>query len=1020
MIKFIDIFHRHVSEQPDHLALLDKNGELTYRQLEDKAEALAHEYKDQGVGEGDAVCVRVPYCKDIMVHAIALMKIGAVYVPVDSSYPEDRVRYMMEDSNREKHDSDVALILYTSGTTGRPKGVVHTHQSLMSMVQWPCNHLPVPMSPDTRYGVVTGFTFVATTQMLFSTIAAGGTLCFASDEERKDMNMLNDFIKRHAVTHTFLSASLGMAILETYDTTGTLVMVGGEKLRSFKSIAGQKLLNCYGSTEGVMVCSAYVDGTQREIPIGLPNPGVKTRIINEDGADVACGEIGELIYTAGFMAREYLHLSEQTSEKWFLVDGVRYYHTGDRVHQDADGNIYCLGRTDNMVKVRGFRVETGEVERQIAMVVPQTELVVVLRSVHGMDHLVCFYQSATEVDSSMVQKEISKYLADYMIPDIWVRVDCLPRNVNGKVDRKELPTPTISHDKMSVAYNEVEMRVLEAAMAILGEVLTLDDNFFECGGSSLSAIKLAAQLRQMGIDTTGSQIMQLKVLRKIAACAEVNYERLWTEEQFAEICDAYSKRGETIEKILPLTNAQEDCLFEYLMNPSSAMSRNVFMLNIDSHLDQGILRKTINDIAQQYECMRTSVVIHHHYPFQQVVTNRSIALDYNILNDERPALGTIKDIYHHLLHGPFDPEWSSSLRVVYVEDTTDSAYLIVQANTIILSMHTIRVVLHELMSRLSGYYPEDMSIRDWQELMQQAIENDNETKEADSAPGSVSVGPAEQQLIGNNGHTLSRERQEGGPSLIRTYSPMQAGKPSVVFVHTANTGSDAYYRLADRIGDYCGFAVIEPYNLYHQDDIQHGIEAIATKYIEILRDYQPEGPYILGGWCYGGVIAHEMACQLEEQGFEVKHLIQFDAHALSGKRLLSLASDMHYAVDRSYFEECPLFQDLRDHGMLEAMMLNYSQVIYDILHHAPKHFNGPLTYFKPMQTPMDATGRSLEYWQEMMEYDAGNFEKFCNREKLQIVEMPHEHDLMMDDDSLAVSVPVLLKIFGFFDEDFQR
>lgn len=1011
MQKFIDLFHQHVSEQPDHPALIDKDGELTYRQLDDKAETLAHEYKDQGVGEGDAVCVRVPYCKDIMLHAIALLKIGAVYVPVDSSYPEDRVRYMMEDSRREKHESDVALILYTSGTTGRPKGVVHTLQSLMSMVQWPCNHLPVPMSPDTRCGVVTGFTFVATTQMLFSTIAAGGTLCFASDEERKDMTLLYDFIKRHAVTHIFMSSSLGMAMLETYDITGTLVMVGGEKLRSFSSIAGQKLLNCYGSTEGVMVCSAYVDGTQKEIPIGQPCPGVKPRIIDEEGNEVQCGKIGELTYTAGFMAREYLHLSEQTSEKWFMVDGVRYYHTGDRVRQDADGNIYCLGRTDNMVKVRGYRVETGEVERQIAMAVPQTELVVVLRSVHGMDHLVCFYQSATEVDTSMVQKEISKYLAEYMIPDIWVRVDHLPRNVNGKVDRKLLPTPAISRNKMSVAYNEVEMRVLEAAKAIIGEALTLDDNFFECGGSSLSAIKLAAQLRQMGIGTTGSQIIQLKVLRKVAACAEVNYERLWTDEQFTEICDAYSRRGEIIEKVLPLTNAQEDCLFEYLMNPSTVKSRNVFMLNTDSHLDPSLLLKTINDIAQQYECMRTSVVFHHHYPFQQVVTNRSTTLvDYNILDDDRAVLGDIKGIYHHLMHGPFDPECSSSFRFVYVEDPADSAFLIVQTSSIILSMHSIRVVLLELMSRLSGYYPEDKSIRDWQELMQQAIENDNRLNEEDnSALGSACVGPAERQLTDTN-HSLSWECQGAAPSLIRTYSPMQAGKPSVIFVHTGNTGSDAYYRLADRIGDYCGFAVIEPYNLYHQDDIQHGIKAIAEKYIEILHDYQPEGPYILGGWCYGGVVAHEMACQLEEQGFEVKHLIQFDSHALSDERLLSLASDMHYAVDRSYFEECPLFQDLRDNGMLEAIVRNYSQVTYDILHHSPKHFNGPLTYFKPMQTPMTATGKSLEYWQEMMKYDAGNFEKFCNRERLQIIEMPHEHDLMMDNESLTVSVPVLLNI----------
>lgn len=998
MIRFIDLFHQHVSEQPGHLALIDGDGELTYRQLDDRAEALAREYSSQGVSEGDAVCVRVPYCKDIMLHAIALLKIGAVYVPVDSSYPEDRVRYMMEDSRREKHDADVALILYTSGTTGRPKGVVHTQQSLMSMVQWPCHHLPVPMSADTRCGVATGFTFVATTLMLFSTLAAGGTLCFASDEERKDMTLLNDFIRRHAVTHIFMSSSLGMAMMETYDTTGTLIMVGGEKLRSFTSVAGQRLLNCYGSTEGVMVCSAYVDGSQREIPIGLPCPGVVPRIIDEEGREVPRGEIGELTYTAGFMAREYLHLPEQTAGKWFDVDGVRYYHTGDRVRQDADGNIYCLGRTDNMVKIRGFRVETGEVERQIAMAVPQTELVVVLRSVHGMDHLVCFYQRQGEIDASAVQKEIARSLAEYMIPDIWVRVDRLPRNVNGKVDRKLLPTPSISHDTMSVAYNEVEMHVLEAAKAILGESLSLDDNFFECGGSSLSAIKLAAQLRQMGIGTTGSQIMQLKVLRKVAACADVQYERLWTDVQYAEILDSYARRGETIQKVLPLSNAQEDCLFEHLMNPDSTSTRYTLMLNIDGHLDPSLLRDTLDDLARQHECLRTSIVIHHRYPFQQVVTDRGVALDCYTLDDEPAAQATVRDVYNQLKHMPFDPEWSSHFSFAYVEDTAQTAFLIVQVNTIVISLPTVRRVLLGLMSQLAAHYPEVDSICEWKELMEQAVEYDNENEDS-SADESQAPGKS----------ALPRERTV---PLIRTYSPMQEGKPSVVFVHTGNTGSDAYYRLADRIGEQCGFAVIEPYNLYHQDDIRHGIEAIAAKYVEILREYQPEGPYILGGWCYGGVIAHEMACQLEQQGVEVKHLIQFDSHALTGERLHSMASDMHYAVDRSYFEECPLFQDLRDHGMLEAVVRNYTQVAYDILHHTPKHYSGPLTYFKPMQTPMAATGRSLEYWQEMMKFDAGNFEKFCNRDSLRIVKMPHEHDLMMDDESLAVSVPVLMELLG--------
>lgn len=992
-MRFIELFHKYVNEQPDHLALVDGNGELTYAQLNEKAEELAKDYQNKGIGAGDAVGVCVPYGKDIMVHAIAILKIGAVYVPIDDTYPEDRVNYMLEDSNREKHDSDVALILYTSGTTGRPKGVVHTQHSLMEMVKWPCNHLPVPMSRDTRCGVVTGFTFVATTQMLFSTIAAGGTLCFASNEERKDMTLLYRFIQRQGITHIFMSSSLGMAMMETYDTTGTLMMVGGEKLRSFTSVAGQRLLNCYGSTEGVMVCSAYVDGSEKEIPIGNPCLGVTPRIIDENLQEVAQGEIGELTYTAGFMAREYLHLPEQTSQKWFEVDGVRYYHTGDRVRRDADGNIYCLGRTDNMIKIRGFRVETGEVERQVALVVQQTEIVVVLRTVHGIDRLVCFYQSDKEIDTDAVQREIKKCLAEYMIPDMWVRIDRFPRNANGKVDRKLLPTPSINDERLSAIYNEVEMRVIEAARLVLGHTLSLEDNFFDCGGSSLSAIKLAAQLRTMGINTTGSKIMQLKVLRLVAADATIDYKCLWNDEQYMEISDNYLQRGETIEKVLPLSNEQEDNLFRYMMHPDSPAFRYVFTLPLDSRIKEGELREAIDKISAEYEVLRSSIVVHHHFPFQQVITDRRLGLDCYKISSDESYVKDIKDIFHLLMHVPFDPESSHHIHFAYADGYENGSFLFVQVNTVSLPISIARKAISSLMGCLSAHYPTDQSIQGWQVLLEQATDSDTVESKGDSR---------------KDVYDELRKTMDNG--LIRTYSPIRPGVPSVVFVHTGNTGSDAYYRLADKIGDHCAFAVIEPYNLYHQDDIQHGIKAIASKYIEILHDYQKEGPYILGGWCYGGVVAHEMACQLKEQGEEVKHLFMFDSHALNNEMLISKASDMHYAVDRSYFEECPLFQDLREQGMIEAMVRNYSQVAYDILHHAPEFFDGPTTYFKPMQTPMAATGKSLDYWKEMMKYDAGNFENYCNRELLKIVEMPHEHDLMMDDESMAVSLPVILDL----------
>ena len=1014
-MRFIDLFHKFVSEQPDHLALVDEQGSLTYVELNVKAEALARQYASQGIGAGDAVGVKVPYGKELMIHAIAIHKLCAVYVPIDNDYPDDRVQYMRDDSTREKHtstgtDDDVAMIIYTSGTTGRPKGVVHTQRSLMAIIHWLVPYpgeqwldsQPTPMSPDTRCGIVTGFSFLGTTIMLFSTLAAGGTLYFANTVERLDMASMYQFLKRNSITHIFMSSSLGMAMVEAYDTSATLICVGGEKLRGFKSKAGQKLLNIYGSTEGAMVCNAYVDGTEQDIPIGKACLGVTTRIVDENLHDVPQGEVGELIYSADFMAREYLHLPEQTAAKWFYLDGIRYYHTGDRVRQGlapshleegwGEGLLYCLGRTDNMVKVRGYRVETGEVEHQISLVMPNTELVVVLRRVHGIDHLVCFYQAQEDLDTTNVKAEVSKRLAEYMVPDIWVRMDKFPRNTNGKVIRGDLAVPVAAEDHLSVIYNEVEMRVVEAAKFVLGDTISLDDNFFECGGTSLGAIRLATQLKVMGIHTTGSRIMQLKVLRKVAADANVDYERLWTPEQWQEIRESFSSRGEHIQKVLPLTTENEDELIRYLMHPDSPMDKSVFVIQVDSVLDTELLKDAIREGAMANENIRTSIVIHHHFPFQIAVTDRIPKLEA-INSTEDNLLPEATTIFNHLMHSPYDPETDSIVNYTYLRGTGQKSYIFVSVNYTGKYIIDIRRSLLAALTRLSSHYSDDSSIRDWCILLELSLDNSTSRGKSDAS---------RLALPQNNG-------------LIRVYSHLG---PHVTFVHTGNTGSDAYYRLADRIGDCCAFSVIEPYNLFHQNDIRHGIKAIARRYVEILREYQPAGPYILGGWCYGGVVAHEMACQLQAMGETVSHLFMFDSHALAEvgssrdsetpkSSLVSMARDMMGDVNREYFETSPLFQELREQGLLEAMVRNSAQVGYDMRHHIPSVFHGQVTYFKPLRTPMAATGKALEYWQKMMEFDAGNYENYCDRDQLHIYSTPHEHDLMMDDESLAITVPVI-------------
>ena len=176
--------------------------------------------------------------------------------------------------------------------------------------------------------------------------------------------------------------------------------------------------------------------------------------------------------------------------------------------------------------------------------------------------------------------------------------------------------------------------------------------------------------------------------------------------------------------------------------------------------------------------------------------------------------------------------------------------------------------------------------------------------------------------------------------------------------------------------------------------------------MKTLKEYQPEGPYILGGWCYGGIVAHEMACQLQAAGESVEQLILLDSHVTVDERAREAAKAMHSAADRRYFETCELFEDMREHGMLEALIENSRHVGYDMMMHVPSHYEGKCLYFKPNTVPAASIGGARDYWNYMMRrFDAGGFESYCSEDGLTVIATPHEHDLMMDSESLDIIVP---------------
>ena len=1031
-----ELISDYAAATPQKTALQDAYGEMSYGELEARSAALSHMLTALGVKHGDAVAVYVPYTKYVMLGAIATLRTGCIFVPFDGAYPEKRLEYMLEDAaaaailtTREFWESrklqfpeervvfmdektavglstplptwkgqegESAMLLYTSGTTGKPKGVLHSHRMLLHIADCAKLHPDAAMNADTRSGIMSSFPFVATMMFLVGPLLHGGTVCIAPEVARKDMGYLYQFIREARVTHIFLPSGLAAIMAEDYDLKGVFVFAAGEKLRNFRPCSPDNILiNLYGSTEVCPIISKTIHGNEQRILVGKPYHNTHTLIVDEALQPVGAGEAGELIVSNDYMSSGYHKLPELTAEKWFTMNGMRWFHTGDRARCTADGDIDILGRTDNMVKLRGFRIETGEVEAQITKAVAVLnrtdvgQLVVVVKSLNGVDHLSCYYEAKRELDKQAVKAEIADFLAEYMIPDVWVRMDALPRNLNGKVMRNELPNPKRERNMTGIIDSEVLYRVLTTAEDVLEADTHIgpDERFTDMGGTSLIAMRYATALRAQGIKVTGKQVLQHNTFRKIADVAEVAYEQLWSREEYETIVGDFASRGEHIEKVLPIANWQDEMLFRQLVTPDSHSYRNVVFLQVDSIVSEAHLREALDVIARENEQLRSAIVFHNMPVIQQVITDRSIPLE--MLASPDYDYGTLRKLRDSLYHTPIDLQYSSMMKMVCLH-TRQRSFLYVLTHNIAISQQQLRHYLSRLMQLLAGHYPADVSISGWVEVLEEGLMVNGDLKP----------------------QTSNLKPQISNPQTSNLCIYSQNDGPKMVFVHTANTGSDAYYRLADRIGDTVSFAVIEPYNLYHPDDIRHSIRNIATNYIRILKDYQPQGPYILGGWCYGGVVAHEMACQLRAAGEDVQHLIMLDSHALGDNNLREMSKGMLSEINVAYFEMCPLFAELREAGMLEAMVRNAANVADDLTHHSPSFFDGNVTYFKPDQIPAGVTGDNRRYWEKMMEFEAGNYENYCDKSKLHIVHTPHEHDLMMDDASLEIIVPEIYKIIG--------
>ena len=513
-MNFLDEFQSIVRRFPDKTAIVDRGGKrsTTYEELDVLSRRIAAKLRKSGNLSGQAVMVCMDRRMEYVAAEIGVMMAGAAFVPVVPEYPKERLDYIQEDCQAaaridvswlgdvgqyepavpaRRTDGSKVMLIYTSGSTGRPKGIVHTTASFSQGVVR--NRHGFHLHEKDVLAAMAPMSFVILVLEYYGVLSCGGCVHIVSEEARKDVHMIEEYFDENGITCAFISPQM-LKLFKNRAATLEKICTGSERV-SMLSGDGYDLYNIYGASETAAMASYYkIEEAMENTPIGKPGEGLEFFLLDEEGQEVAEGETGE-ICIKGILAEAYLNLEEQSAHAFQKQeDGEILLHTGDLGKRLADGNYVYVNRKDWMVKINGQRVETGEIEIRMASVTDVENAVVkAFEDENGQNYLCGFYVSKSDVTAEQIKTVLKSTLPDYMIPRFFKRMDALPKNANGKLDRTVLLPPGIGEYKAEYREpeNDTERRLCEGFQEVLHCGTTgREDDFFRLGGDSINVLQL--------------------------------------------------------------------------------------------------------------------------------------------------------------------------------------------------------------------------------------------------------------------------------------------------------------------------------------------------------------------------------------------------------------------------------------------------------------------------------------------------------------------------------------------------
>ena len=657
------LFERQVEEQPSDIAIVHGSRQITYRELNDRANQLAAYLREKGVKPNDLVGICLDRGIAIVVAMLAILKAGATYVPLAPEYPARRRLRMMEDSGMEllltesalvgqlvseqcpslcldtdakqfeKHDTDnvdlklqdsgdqCAYVMYTSGSTGRPKGAIISHRSVVRLV---LNTDYVSIRRNDRMAQASNASFDAATFEVWGALLNGACLITIDRQTALSPRRFGNALVEDKITTLFITTALFNQMAREAEGCFKGVrdlLFGGEQCdpdsirRVLNTGPPERLLHVYGPTENTTFTTWHevkeVPQIATSVPIGKPIANSTVYVLNEQFHPCKPGEPGELLIGGDGLAKGYLNNRTLTDESFIehpFQKGERLYRSGDRVRRLEDGSIDFLGRLDRQVKLRGYRIELGEIESVLLAMPEVREAKVMLREDNPGEKSIAAYVVTTGNNHTSVARfrdGLAKDLPDYMIPSTFTVLDEFPLNPNGKVDLKALPKPTLHRAQLKEDYIEPASSTERFFARRWSEYLHADtvgatDNFLELGGHSLIALRLIGAIREeFAVELMISDIFGNPTVRELSAFIEQQPSS--GSATTKEVIPIVNRSGP-----LPVSPVQEHLLLESLRYADQPVYNEVLTIHLGGSIDPEFLGKALNTLLNRHEIFRTS------------------------------------------------------------------------------------------------------------------------------------------------------------------------------------------------------------------------------------------------------------------------------------------------------------------------------------------------------------------------------------------------------------------------------